>query len=291
MQTFEGRVAVVTGGASGIGLSFAKRFARERMKIVLADIEQAALDAAVLQIKDTGAAAIGVRCDVADSAQVAALADAAFSAFGAVHILCNNAGVSSQPAPSWSQSESDWKWVLGVNLWGVINGIRAFIPRMLQQNTDGHIVNTSSLSGLIAFPFGSPYHVSKFGVVALTESLHYELAVTGSKLRTSVLCPAWVRTNILQSERNRPAELTEERSANIDEDWKKAFSARLEDGLSPDTVADLVMQAIREEQLYIWTHPEYKPGIQARMEDILAGRNPDITKMLGGLGKDANKTT
>jgi NAD(P)-dependent dehydrogenase (short-subunit alcohol dehydrogenase family) len=290
VKEFKGRVAVITGGASGIGRGLADRFAREGMKIVIGDIEQAALDQAVAELARSGADCAGVRCDVSEYAEVERLANAAYDTFGAVHLLCNNAGVSSQAAPSWAQTEADWKWVLGVNLWGVIHGIRAFVPHMLAQKSEGHIVNTASLSGLLSMPYGAPYNVSKFGVVALTEALHFELAIAQSKLKTSVLCPAWVSTRILDSARNRPPELVNPRQPEIDEAWAQAFRARLAEGLTPETVAERVYEAVRDEQLYIWTHPEYKPAVRVRMEEVVEGRNPDIEKKLGGLGKEAKKS-
>ena len=290
MKQFAGRTAVVTGGASGIGLALARRFAREGMKIVLADIEAPALDQVVAAMKAGGADVIGVVCDVSNAKSVSALADSAYKTHGAVHLLCNNAGVSSQAAPSWNQTEADWRWVLGVNLGGVIHGIQAFVPRMIAQDSEGHIVNTASLAGLLSMPFGAPYNVSKFGVVALTEALHYELFISQTKLRASVLCPAWVKTRILDSARNRPAELANSSERSIDEEWRKAFEARLQEGLTPETVADRVFEAVRDEQLYVLTHPEYKPALEARHADVAAARNPDIKKMLGGLGEAANKS-
>jgi NAD(P)-dependent dehydrogenase (short-subunit alcohol dehydrogenase family) len=290
MKDFRGKVAVVTGGASGIGRALAERLAREGMKVVIGDVEQMALDQTVSEMTRDGAEVIGVRCDVRFYEALQALASRAVQTFGGVHVLCNNAGVASEAAPAWRHTEADWEWVLGVNLWGVIHGIRAFVPRMLELGEEGHIVNTASLAGLMSMPFGAPYNVSKFGVVALTEALHYEFIVTGAHLRTSVLCPAWVRTRILDSARNRPAELAGARPPAIGEAWSRAFRARLDEGLSPEFVAGKVVDAIRDEQLYIWTHPEYKPALEARHADVVAGRNPDVQRMLGGLGKEAKKT-
>lgn len=290
MNEFAGRVAVVTGGASGIGRGMAERFAREGMKVVLADVEADALDQAVVEMAGSGARVIGERCDVANAADVERLADRAYDAFGAVHLLCNNAGVASEAAPSWSQTDADWRWVLGVNLFGVIHGVRSFVPRMIAQDAEGHVVNTASLSGLLSMPFGAPYNVSKFGVVALTEALHYELAVTKSKLGASVLCPAWVRTRILDSSRNRPDRFAAKAEPTIAKAWQAAFRARLSEGLTPAFVAERVFEAVRARQLYIWTHPEYRPAVRARHDDVAEGRNPDVSKMLGGLGEEANQT-
>jgi NAD(P)-dependent dehydrogenase (short-subunit alcohol dehydrogenase family) len=189
MKRFAERVAVVTGGASGIGRAMAERFAREGMKIVLADIEQAPLDQAEREMRENGANVIGVRTDVTEEAQVKSLAARAVQGFGAVHLVCNNAGVGSSFGPTWEQSAADWKWVLDVNLWGVIHGVRTFAPILLAQQDEGHIVNTASVAGLSAAPFMGPYNASKFAVVGLTESLYYELKVIQAQVSTSVPLP------------------------------------------------------------------------------------------------------
>ena len=196
---------MITGAASGIGLAMATRFAAAGMKLVLADIETAALQRALAQLQGQGATAIAVTVDVADAASVERLADAAYQAFGAVHLLCNNAGVAA-PAllqPVWENSLADWHWTLGVNLMGVVHGLRAFVPRMLAGGDEGHIVNTASVAGLIT---GSgPYFASKHGVTCISEGLYRDLKTAGSKLSASVLCPGVIRTAILDAERNRPA--------------------------------------------------------------------------------------
>ena len=287
MQNFIGKTAVVTGGASGIGRAMADRFAREGMRIVLADIEQSALDRAVDEMRTAGAEVIGVKTDVADCGQVEALAARTVEAFGGVHILCNNAGVASDGATSWQQSAKDWQWVMGVNLWSVIHGIRTFVPLMLEQNDEGHIVNTASLAGLFAMPMAAPYHVTKFGVVALSESLFYEFATIGAKLGVSVLCPAWVKTRILESSRNRPAELRNEGASGPDAGLMAAFQKRIEEqGLEPSYIAERVFDAVRDNQLYILTHPEFKDSLRWRMENILNDRNPTLSGALGGMAKD-----
>ena len=204
MRELKGKVAVVTGAASGIGRAMAERFAREGMKLVLADVEEAALAGAHAALIGAGAEAIAVRTDVSKWEQVEALAARAFEAYGAAHVLCNNAGVAAGGV-CWEVPHADWEWVLGVNQWGVIHGIRAFVPRMLAQG-QGHVVNTASVAGLVTAPGMGTYCATKHAVVAISECLHLDLAVTGnsSKVQVSGLCPAWVKTNIADSERNRP---------------------------------------------------------------------------------------
>ncbi len=203
MREFDGRVAVVTGGASGIGFSLASAFAAEGMKIVLGDIEVPALDEAVGKLEATGAQVIGVVTDVSDAAQVQALADAAVERFGAIHIACNNAGVGGGGL-SWEAPEAMWEWVFGVNFWGVVHGMRAFVPILMQQ-PQAHVVNTASVAGVVAGPFMAPYNASKHAVVAISETLHHEMAMMAPQVKVSVLCPGWVRTRIADSARNRPA--------------------------------------------------------------------------------------
>ena len=204
MKEFKGKVAVVTGAASGIGRGLADRFAAEGMHVIIADVEQAALDAAETDMRSAGADVLAVRTDVSDAASVEALATAAVERFGGVHVLCNNAGVGGGPT-SWETSLEDWQWVLGVNLWGVINGIRSFVPLMLKQGEEAHIVNTASVAGLIAGAGNASYTASKFGVVGLSEVLHHELlAASGGKVKVSVLCPALTNTRIIEAGRNHP---------------------------------------------------------------------------------------
>jgi NAD(P)-dependent dehydrogenase (short-subunit alcohol dehydrogenase family) len=195
-----------------------------------------------------------------------------------VHILCNNAGVPPVVGPSWELTEADWQWVLGVNLWGVIHGIRAFVPIMLKQGSEGHIVNTASIAGLLSAPWAATYDVAKHGVVTLSESLHRELALTGSKVKVSVLCPAWVKTQLMDGDRNRPSALRDESrpesaipQASV---MEQAFRQFVATGTEPAGVAEMVLDAIREQRFYILPHPEWKEQIRARMEDILEERNP-----------------
>jgi NAD(P)-dependent dehydrogenase (short-subunit alcohol dehydrogenase family) len=277
VKEFRDKVAVVTGGASGIGRAMAERFATEGMKVVLADIERDALAAAESEMKSKGATVLAVPTDVAKAEDVEALAERAVEAFGAVHVVCNNAGVAA-PGPCWERTIADWQWVLGVNLWGVIHGIRIFVPIMRAQDSEGHIVNTASHAGLTSSPGLATYTVTKHAVVALSEVLHHELALTGSKVKVSVLCPMWVSTRIADSDRNRPAELQNDPLQEVIPPEVVALQdmvrQRIAEGISPDEVADHVLNAIRDERFYILTHALTSRLVRARMEDILEGRSP-----------------
>jgi NAD(P)-dependent dehydrogenase (short-subunit alcohol dehydrogenase family) len=275
MKDFQGKVAVITGGASGLGRAMAERFAREGMSIVLADVEPNALAKAEAEMKTAGAKVIGVRTDVSKAAEVEALAQKTLAAFGGAHLLANNAGVA-EGGNVWDNTVADWEWVLGVNMWGVIHGVRVFTPIMLKQGSEGHIINTASVAGLISPPGMGIYCVSKHAVVTLSECLHHDLAQQKAKLKCSVLCPAYVPTGIADSGRNRPADLkqTREKTAAdlaLDASLKKAVQSGK---LSAADVAQKVYEAVRDERFYILTHPKIKPSIQWRMEDILQERNP-----------------
>ena len=276
MNEFAGKVAVITGGASGIGRAMAERFATERMKIVLADIEQSSLDRAVSEMRAGGAEVAGRRTDVSRAEDVEALAKFAVDTFGAVHIACNNAGVG-MGGSAWQMTVKDWEWMLGVNLWGVIHGIRTFVPLMLAQGDECHIVNTASGAGLHTRPFLGMYAATKHAVVALSESLYHELKLTGSKIGVSVLCPAVVNTRIGESERNRPQALANEAAAGNPAQMaamEQAFRAALAAGMAPDQVAHAVFEAVRDERFYIVTHQETRDRVRAKMEDVIEGRNP-----------------
>lgn len=278
MQELGGKVAVVTGAASGIGFALAERFAQEGMKVVLADIEKDTLARAQAELRGRGATVLAVRTDVRQAGEVEALAEKTLAAFDGVHVLCNNAGVVVINS-SWEHTLADWEWVLGVNLWGVIHGVRTFVPIMLRQGTAGHIVNTASMAGLVTGPFFGSYFVSKHGVVALSEVLSLELAQIGAPVKVSVLCPNVVRTNIMASGRNRPLALTNPEEASparaeaqgLDEALRKEVEDR---GIPPAQIADHVVAAIRADQFYILTHAETKEEVRVRMEGILEGRNP-----------------
>ena len=277
MKDFRDRVAVVTGAASGIGRGLAERFAAEGMKVVLADVEPAALERAEREMKDAGATVLAVPTDVSKAEDVRALADQAVRAFGGVHIVCNNAGVGGGAGPLWENTLADWTWVMGVNLWGVVHGVRTFVPIMLEQESEGHIVNTASVAGLITGPLGI-YGVTKFAVVALSEGLYIQLQAAGAKIGVSVLCPGWVNTNIADAARNRPAELANEGGDPLltpqQETLRQLMEQMLKAGMSPADVADRVFDAVREGKFYILTHPDMKGAIQLRMQNILDEKNP-----------------
>lgn len=278
MEELRGRTAVVTGAASGIGRALADRFAAEGMRLVLADVEESALEAAADSLAAGGVEVLPVVTDVADVAAVAALADAAYGRFGAVHVLCNNAGVGSGGLIA-ELSLADWQWVLGVNLWGVIHGLHAFLPRMLAGGEPGHVVNTASLAGHVAGPFMGPYSASKFAVVAISESLYHEMNMQGGAIGVSVLCPGWVNTNIHSSERNRPPSLGGGRDP-VDDGRADMLKQVLASGMPPAEVASLVLQAIRDDRFYVLTHPDMTPAVETRMKGIVKGANPAL-QMIG----------
>lgn len=266
-------VAVITGAASGIGIGLAERFAAEGMKVVLADVEADPLAKLEADLSAKGATVLAVRTDVSNAAEVENLATRTIDAFGEVHILCNNAGVVCS-RPVWEYTLSDWEWVLGVNLWGVIHGIRTFVPHMLAQGDECHIVNTASILGLVGGSGEGIYKVSKHGVVVLSETLADELAQKAAKIQVHVLCPGWVRTGILDSARNRPDALRNPaEKARLHEpvlSGSRNARAEMETGMSPAEVADHVYNAIQKGTFYIHTHPEHKAWIRSRMERILA---------------------
>jgi len=276
MKDFKDKVAVITGAASGIGRALAERCAREGMKVVLADVEPEALAQVEANLQAGGRTALAVRTDVSQAKDVEALAQKTLEAFGAVHLLCNNAGVATS-GPVWESSISDWEWLIGVNLWGVIHGVRTFVPILLAQNTECHVVNTASLSGLVSFPRCSVYGVTKHGVVTLSETLHHELAERGGKVKVSVLCPGLVKTRIVDGARNRPERLAATSPMGpVEAAGWETLRQQMQTAMPPAQVVDAVFQAIREERFYILTHPEGKGWIRTRMEDILQERNPTL---------------
>jgi NAD(P)-dependent dehydrogenase (short-subunit alcohol dehydrogenase family) len=275
MKDFKGKTAVVTGAASGIGRGLADRFAAEGMNVVLADVEAPALDDAANEMTAAGATVLALRTDVADPEAVERLAQAAVERFGGVHVVCNNAGVGAAGA-SWEQSLEDWRWVLGVNLWGVINGIRSFVPIMLNQPDEGHIVNTASVAGLLAGAGDAAYTASKFAIVGLSEMLYHELGMASQgRMGVSVLCPALTNTRILESGRNRPGGPRPDPTEGTPEAmFVNMLKETFRGGMPPSEVANHVVEAIREKRFYVLTHPEHNERIRARIDAMLTGASP-----------------
>jgi NAD(P)-dependent dehydrogenase (short-subunit alcohol dehydrogenase family) len=275
MRQLAGRVAVVTGAASGIGRALAERFASERMKVVLADVERDALDAAVAALQASGAQAIGVRCDVSRLHDVEHLAAVTVDTFGAVHVVCNNAGVEGG-APFADVPAATWDWVLGVNLHGVLNGCRVFLP-LLRSQEEAHLVNTASIAALNGYlPTGTPYVASKFAVLGLSENLHHELTAAGSSVGVSVLCPGFVNTNMPTSERNRPDGVP----ASGEHPARRAIAAAAAAGVSalgldPAVVAGQVVDAIRRRRFYVLPHrDEALDAVRQRLRWMTDGIPP-----------------
>ncbi|MGZ3160046.1 MAG: SDR family NAD(P)-dependent oxidoreductase [Burkholderiaceae bacterium] len=275
MNQFNDRVAVVTGAANGIGRAIAERCAAEGMKVVLAGINDDNLAKVEQDMKARGATVIRVQTDVSKKEDVEALAQKTVAAFGAVHLLVNNAGVGAGTT-AWDSSWNDWEWVIDVNLWGVIHGVKIFTPIMLAQNDACHIVNTASVAGLVAFHPSAAYQVTKHAVVALSENLHLSLEQQHANVKVSVLCPGWVKTGILDSARNRPAHLQNPPVIYTPEQiaaWQSLVE-KLEAGMPASEAADHVFKAIVEERFYVLTHPDYMPMIEERITNIVKGHNP-----------------
>ena len=275
MHELRNRTAVITGAASGIGLALAQRAAREGMRLVLADIDEAKLAEAAKTLPVAADALCTRRVDVSREEDVAALADEAFGRYGGVHLLCNNAGVGLTRL-AWELTAADWEWILGVNLWSVVHAVHCFVPRMLAQEEESHIVNTASVAGLLSTPAMAAYNVSKHGVVTLSETLYTELRAQQAKVDASVLCPAWVPTAIHTSERNRPerfgtAAPPSAASAAYHERMDKAVKSGR---LTADDMASAVFDAVAANRFYVIPHSRIKQAVRLRMEDILEDRNP-----------------
>jgi NAD(P)-dependent dehydrogenase (short-subunit alcohol dehydrogenase family) len=278
MKELAGKVAVITGAASGFGREFARLGAREGMKLVLADVQRDALDATVAEVGAAGADVIGEIVDVADSGQVARLADRAFQAFGPVHLLMNNAGVGGG-GYLWENTDKDWNWVLGVNLMGVVHGIQHFVPRMLEANrhgTPGHIVNTASMAGWLCAPLMGVYNVSKHAVVALSETLYHDLRLAESTIGVTALCPAFVPTGIAESHRNRPRNLANPAPPTTSQRMAQAASEKAVSSgrMTAEQVARMTFDAVRENRYHVFTHPQILPAVQARVDAALRGEPP-----------------
>ena len=281
MREFAGKTAVVTGAASGMGLAFARRFAAEGMNVVLADIEQEALDVQVRTLEQEERSVLGVTVDTMRRETLEELRDKTIAEFGNIHILCNNAGVTSRedtlamPPEArgvWEIPDGVWDWLMGVNFRGVLHGVQVFAPHMLAHGEEGHIVNTASLAGLM--PGGGAYGVSKHAVLSLTESLYDQLAARGSKISASALCPGVVQTKIFDAERNRPSEFGSAPAAPDDDEAAAMTALAFQDAMQPDDVAELVIEAIVEQRCYILPHTGLDEIVRERAEHVLARGAP-----------------
>ena len=277
MRDLAGKVAVVTGAGSGIGLALASRLSSEGMRVVISDVDERALDRAAALLVEGGADpgdVLSRRCDVRIDAEVGALADQVFATWGQVDVLCNNAGVFVGGL-LWERPTVDLEFVLGVNVYGILHGIRAFVPRMLAQDSEGHIVNTCSIAGLLGAPFSGPYCISKFAAVAASESLAHDLAMTGSKLKVTALCPGMVQTNLDSgSLESRPPEL----ATTLTEDaamMNQVLTEYLSEGIEASEVAAQVLDAIRTERFMVLTHPHHVDALRLRTEQLASGTLPD----------------
>lgn len=284
MKEFKNKVAVITGAASGIGRSLAEKCAQKEMKIVLADIEEDALHRVESEMRAGGAEIAAVVTDVSNIDDVINLRKKTIETYKAIDLLFNNVGVAAGSS-IWESSLNDCKWVIGVNLWGIIHCIREFVPIMLQQDKPSHIVNTSSIGGLSTYHPSALYQLTKHGIVALSEQLHHDLAIRGLKVRISVLCPGFVNTKIMDAERNRPKKYlnkpSETKHIHEPDTMEEAFRQKIKAGMHPSLVAESVFQAIENDKFYIFTHPEVKGIVKARMDAIIQERNPILPPMDG----------
>jgi NAD(P)-dependent dehydrogenase (short-subunit alcohol dehydrogenase family) len=279
VRDFAGKVAVITGAGSGFGAAFARHAHALGMRLVLADVQDDALAQQERALREAGAEAIAVRCDVAADADVARLADAAYARFGGVNLLFNNAGVAGNGGYLWEHSDADWRWTLGVNLIGVANGIRHFVPRMIAAGLgadDGHVVNTASIAGWLCAPLLGAYNASKAAVVAASETLYHDLRLAGSGIGVSVLCPAFVPTAIFASERNRPAELANPGAPTASQRLARAAGQKAVAAgrISAGEIAAATFEAIRAGRFCIFTHAQVMPLVRARLDAALAGGEP-----------------
>jgi NAD(P)-dependent dehydrogenase (short-subunit alcohol dehydrogenase family) len=276
MKVLDGKVAVVTGAASGIGFALARRFVDAGMRVALADVEPEALQRAFTELNDDGATVIAVPTDVSNADAVEQLAAQVIERFGAVHVVCNNAGVGGEHFPTWDVPLAYWEWLLGVNLWGVIHGLRSFVPHLVAQG-EGHVVNTSSIAGLMGVPYIGPYVATKHAIVGISEALFHELAMAGSAVRVSVLCPGGVATRFADAARNWPSSLgavpessADERAQAIHDLVRSGTTA----GVDPTAVADQVIDAIHEERFMVLTEEAFGPRAIASLTQTVTGGSP-----------------
>ena len=273
MQDFVNKVAVVTGAASGIGKAMAQRFAAEGMRLMLADIERPPLVQFADDLRTAGAEIHYEQVDVSKPEDLGKLAARSYEKFGSVHLLCNNAGVLPPGAPVWKEPLSTWHWTLNVNFFGILHGVRAFVPRMLKDNEEAHVINTASLAGLTTRPLMSAYNVSKHAVVALSECLYAELRLTTDKIHVSVLCPAFAKTRLTEI-RNRPTQVSADPSASFG--FHDALKRVVDEGTPPEEIANAVVNAVRNKQFWILTHPHLDSNIRDRFESMLSRTDPPL---------------
>lgn len=272
---YQGKVAVITGGASGIGRALAEKCLELGMKVVLADVNAKDLEKTAAELKPIDKI-LPVQTDVSKPEQVALLAELAYSRFAAVHLLFNNAGVSDG-RPLWESTPADWAWVLGVNVMGTAYAIQQFVPRMMAQDSEAWVINTASLAGLVSGSGFGIYRASKHAAVALSETLYHDLRLANSKIKVAVLCPAWVKTAIVQSARNKPQDVQEPVLDDYARRMGGVMNKVVQAGLSPSLVAEQVFEAMAQGKFYILTHPQMTPAVYVRLKDIAESRPPRDT--------------
>lgn len=282
MKHLEGRVAVVTGAASGIGLALAQRLGAEGMRVVLADVEVPALERAAADLAAAGVECRAVATDVSRPEAVERLAEATLDHFGAVHVVCNNAGVFGAGGAAWEVAREELEWVLSVNLWGVIHGVRSFVPRLLAGGEEGHVVNTASMAAVTSLPFAAAYVASKHAVLALSECLYHELRARGARVGVSALCPEGVATRIDRAERNRPAHSTPGAVPAEAELVRRAIAQTVRQGTPPAAIAARTVEAIREGRFYVLSEDAWRRACEVRAEDVRLARNPTLAPPVPG---------
>jgi len=280
MKDLEGKVAVVTGAAAGIGLAMAERFANEGMRVILADRDIGGASEAARKLVDGGLKAHAIAVDVTVPGEAEELADEVFHDYGNVHLLCNNAGVLGRVQASWEQPLENWRWVFDVNVLGVAHGLHYFLPRMVEAAEPGYVLNTGSVAGFLSGPFFAPYNASKHAVIAMSECLHHELRATGSPIEVGVLCPGWVHTGLADFEDKAPDTVKQANAKSVvgrqARERDVAVRKMVADSIGPEKIAEIVVEAVKDGRFYIFPHPERKADIRNRMEMIVEERIPSF---------------